>query len=48
MDGLNKYTTKDLVEELMTREGVETKIVDPYVTETIIAEGPAIVFIVID
>lgn len=45
---MNKYTTKELVEELQRREGVEVIIAEPHKTETISLEGPAIILKVID
>lgn len=41
-------TTKELVDELVEREGVKYKKVDPYVDEVISANGPAILIKVID
>ena len=43
-----KVTTKQLVEELKTREGVETIIAEPYEKKTVEIEGPAIILIVED
>ncbi|ADK16191.1 BC1881 family protein [Clostridium ljungdahlii] len=45
---LKNVSTKKLVEELKSREGVETTTVEPYVEKAIKANGPAIVFVVID
>lgn len=45
---LERYTTKELVEELMTREGVEQKTVEPYEDYKVSVNGPAIVLVVID
>ncbi|MBV4447484.1 BC1881 family protein [Clostridium tyrobutyricum] len=45
---LNDISTKRLVEELKSREGVENTIVEPYEEKIIKANGPAIVFVVID
>lgn len=43
-----KVTTKQLVEELKTREGVETIIAEPYEKKAFEIEGPAIILIVED
>jgi len=48
MDTLKSVSTKDLVEELKTREGVETAIAEPYADLEIKVNGPAIVLTVID
>lgn len=48
MKNLKKITTKELVEELKNREGVEIKIVDPYQDEVINVNGPCLVIIVLD
>ena len=45
---LNEFATKDLVEELQKREGVDTVIVEYCETENIKVEGHAIVLIVED
>jgi cyanate lyase len=45
---LPQASTKELVNELMKREGVETKIAEPYKDEEIKVNGPAIVLTVID
>lgn len=45
---LKDYTTKELVAELMTREGVETTTAEPYEDVTITANGPAIILKIID
>ncbi len=45
---LKKITTKDLVEELQTREGVETTIAKPYEDAEVKVNGPAIVLVVTD
>lgn len=47
-NNLKQYTTKDLVTELETREGVEYKIVEPYEDYNISVNGSAIILIVID
>lgn len=43
-----KDLTADLVEELRTREGVETITAEPYEKKTITVEGPAVVLVVTD
>lgn len=48
MESLKNISTKELVEELSKREGVEKKIIGPYQKENISAEGPAIILLVID
>lgn len=45
---LKDISTKELVEELKLRKGVETTIVEPYEEKTVKADGPAIVFKVTD
>ena len=45
---LNEFTTKDLVEELQKREGVDTIIAEYCETKNIKVEGHAIVLIVED
>lgn len=47
-DYLQKVSTKDLVEELEKREGVETTIAEPYQDKTVSVNGPAIVLVVTD
>lgn len=45
---MENYSTKELVEELKRREGVEYKIVEPYQDIEIPINGPAVVLTVID
>ena len=45
---LKKVSTKELVEELKLREGVEITIVEPYAEKSFKTDGPAIVIKVID
>ena len=45
---LQRVSTKLLVEELVKREGVESKTAEPYVDETISANGPAVLIAVCD
>ena len=45
---LANIATCDLVDELRTREGVMTKIVEPYDARKMNVEGPAVVLIVKD
>jgi len=47
-NNLTDVTTKDLVNELRKREGVDTSIVAPYAELTVKAEGPAVVMVIID
>ncbi len=44
----DKIPSKELVEELKKREGVEVIIVDPYENKEIKIEGPAIILLVKD
>lgn len=45
---LSSYKTCELVEELKTREGVETHWAEPYEDKNIQVNGPALVLVVID
>lgn len=45
---LAKTSTKDLVEELRKREGVEATIVEPHKDNSVIVNGPAVVLVVTD
>ena len=45
---LKKIETKELVNELRNREGVEIKIIDPYENYVLEVSGPMIVIKVID
>ena len=45
---LINYKTCELVEELKTREGVETHWAEPYEDKNIQVNGPALVLVVID
>ena len=45
---LTEISTKDLVEELKKREGVEATIVEPYIDDEIVASGPSILLVVTD
>ena len=45
---LKTVLTKDLVAELLTREGVEGTVVEPYADMSVQVNGPAIVLVVID
>lgn len=47
-DGLAKYATCELVNELKGREGVETHEIGMSAEITVKAEGPCVVFVVID
>lgn len=48
MEELKSIPTYKLVEELKTREGVETTIAEPYEDITVTANGPAIILKIID
>lgn len=48
MASLDNVSTKDLVEELRRREGVEATIAEPYEDVGIKVNGPAIVLVVTD
>lgn len=43
---LKDISTKELVDELLTREGVKYKWVEPYVDKTFSVNGPATVIII--
>ena len=45
---LKNVSTKELIDELRNREGVETTIAEPYEDVTVSTNGPAIVLVVID
>lgn len=45
---LKDYTTKEIVEELMFREGVRTRTAEPYQDIVVQVNGPAVVLIVTD
>lgn len=45
---LKNVLTKDLVAELLTREGVEGTVAEPYADVSIQVNGPAIVLVVVD
>ncbi|MDT8715446.1 BC1881 family protein [Clostridium sp. 19966] len=45
---LSEIGTKELVEELKKREGVEARIVEPHTDTNISLCGPAIALVVID
>ena len=45
---LSKISTRDIVNELLKREGVESKIIEPFTDDSISANGPAILIKVID
>lgn len=48
MSELKNIPTKQLIEELLGRDGVKKVILQPYEKGTIKAEGPSIVLVVID
>lgn len=45
---IKEFSTKELVEELRRREGVEATIAEPYQDVEVKVNGPAIVLVVID
>ena len=45
---LKDVSTRDLVEELKTREGVETTVAEPHQDALVSVTGPAIVLVVTD
>ncbi len=47
-NSLSNYKTCELVEELKTRDGVETHWAEPYEDKNIQVNGPALVLVVID
>lgn len=48
MSELKSIPTCGLVEELKTREGVETMMAEPYEDITVTVNGPAIILKIID
>lgn len=48
MNELKNYTTRELVEELSNREGVERTDIKPYELRGTDVEGPAVVLIIMD
>lgn len=48
MNDLKNITTKQLIDELKKREGIEVNTVDPYQDEIINVNGPCIIITVID
>lgn len=47
-NNLSRFTTKELVEELSRREGIEKTIAEPYKDVEVKVNGPAIILVVID
>jgi len=45
---VEKISTKDLIDELKRREGVEVMIAEPYQDTTVTVNGPAIVLVITD
>ena len=45
---LNNVRTRELVEELKTREGVQTKCAEPHQDTQVSVNGPAVILIVTD
>ncbi len=48
MKKLSEYSTRELVEELEKREGVDKKIAEPYKDCEVSVNGPAVILIVTD
>lgn len=48
MENLSNVKTCELVEELKQREGVETILAEPYESQKVLVEGPAVVLVVTD
>lgn len=48
MNDLSSIPTCALVEELKTREGVDTNIAEPYQNLDVSVNGPAIVLVIVD
>lgn len=48
MGELKNFSTKELVEELTSRIGVDKITADPYEKKTIEVDGPAVVLTIID
>lgn len=48
MNDLKQFSTKELVKELETREGVASTTVEPYEDEQIDVEGPSVVLVITD
>ena len=48
MSGIGEYQTAQLVRELARREGVEVHEIEPSASQTVSAEGPAIILVVTD
>lgn len=45
---ISQVSTEELVKELRKRDGVETHMIGPSASLAVKADGPAIVFVVID
>lgn len=45
---IERYSTKELVEELKRREGVKVDYAEPYQDKKISVNGPAVILVVID
>ena len=48
IEDLSAWSTRELVTALREREGVAVHVLDPYVSEDVHADGPAIVLVVTD
>lgn len=45
---LKDYSTKELINELLAREGISGQYAKPYTDKTITVNGPAIILVVTD
>ena len=45
---IEKFSTKELVEELKKREGVRTEYAEPYRDKNLSINGPAVILVIID
>ena len=45
---IEKFSTKELVEELKKREGVKTEYAEPYQDKNLSINGPAVILVIID
>ena len=45
---IEKFSTKELVEELKKREGVKTEYAEPYQDKNLSINGPAVILVVSD
>ena len=45
---IEKFSTKELVEELKKREGVKTEYAEPYQDKNLSINGPAVILVISD